>query len=171
MLKGRLAGETTFDFNKLLRMPESLNIECRSRTDLGIACFAVVRVPGAYALVREGLPGCDDASPAEEAPGGEEAGGRRARQAGGREHPGSRQSDWYEWCSENWGTNWNAHNVEVVTDEPTTVAYKFHTAWCAPYPLTTDLRRLRRELDLELAWTAMDEDDTGTYDVLTGRVV
>ena len=46
--------------------------------------------------------------------------------------------NWYDWCTKNWGTKWNAYgqekdwykNVEFNNDE---LILRFQTAWLAPY--------------------------------------
>lgn len=48
------------------------------------------------------------------------------------------------------------------------LTYQFETAWSAPYPLAATLLQLCDELGLTLEWKALDEDETGAYDVLTG---
>lgn len=42
--------------------------------------------------------------------------------------------DWYDWCCDNWGTKWNAFDVEVedIDEENDICWFKFTTAWCAP---------------------------------------
>jgi hypothetical protein len=40
--------------------------------------------------------------------------------------------NWYDWRTANWGTKWNASEVEVVCDEGDMVEYNFATAWGPP---------------------------------------
>lgn len=42
--------------------------------------------------------------------------------------------DWYDWCCDNWGTKWNAFDVEVedIDEENDICWFKFTTAWCPP---------------------------------------
>lgn len=43
---------------------------------------------------------------------------------------------WYEWRSRHWGTKWNARNVErEKNDEENTLTYYFQTAWAEPEPV------------------------------------
>jgi len=42
-------------------------------------------------------------------------------------------SSWYEWSVINWGTKWDAHEVEIVKNNDEELIYKFYTAWCPPY--------------------------------------
>jgi hypothetical protein len=40
---------------------------------------------------------------------------------------------WYKWHTDNWGTKWNAYDVDInVTDQG--VSYNFTTAWSPPLP-------------------------------------
>lgn len=42
---------------------------------------------------------------------------------------------WYDWAIREWGTKWNACNSELVRDEPTSLLWRFETAWSAPEPI------------------------------------
>jgi len=68
---------------------------------------------------------------------------------------------WYEWCCENWGTKWNACEVELDRENKT---LSFDTAWAAPEGIITALAN--KYPDLEWEWTYADEDtgcNTGIY--------
>lgn len=45
---------------------------------------------------------------------------------------------WYDWCWANWGTKWNASNIER-SETKSCLRYGFDTAWDQPVPI---LRRL-----------------------------
>ncbi len=50
---------------------------------------------------------------------------------------------WYNWRVENWGTKWNAYDVDEVgrSDGPyPSVKFKFDTAWAPPLPIIEALR-------------------------------
>lgn len=42
---------------------------------------------------------------------------------------------WYEWRCENWGVKWNTHEPELKTDEQECLEYEFDTAWNEPVPI------------------------------------
>lgn len=58
---------------------------------------------------------------------------------------------WYEWCCENWGTKWNACEVEFGEDY-----LEFETAWSAPFPIIKMLSAKFPELTFRHEWA--DED-------------
>lgn len=44
-------------------------------------------------------------------------------------------SNWYEWNNENWGTKWEANDVDAMRHSETDLTYHFATAWSYPEPL------------------------------------
>lgn len=58
-------------------------------------------------------------------------------------------SSWYQWCPKNWGTKWNAYDV-LVKDNSVT----FDAAWSAPLPVT-DI--LIKKFNLTCTFKAYDE--------------
>ena len=46
-------------------------------------------------------------------------------------------SDWYDWRCTNWGTKWNAYDVEIDWDEEykECIEINFQTAWSPPEPI------------------------------------
>lgn len=47
---------------------------------------------------------------------------------------------WYDWCTDNWGTKWNAEcgSIEEIEDLPDgngTLSFSFQTAWSMPLPI------------------------------------
>jgi len=41
--------------------------------------------------------------------------------------------NWYDWNVENWGTKWDASDVEIERETPDELIYRFTTAWDVPY--------------------------------------
>lgn len=41
-------------------------------------------------------------------------------------------SDWYSWCNANWGTKWDACEVDATQLNPNTLTARFDTAWSPP---------------------------------------
>lgn len=58
---------------------------------------------------------------------------------------------WYDWCIDNWGTKWNAR--EQFCDGN---AISFKTAWSAPFPIINEIARRNPSIKIEHEWA--DED-------------
>ena len=52
------------------------------------------------------------------------------------------ETDWYNWRCTNWGTKWNAYEVEIEWDEEykECIEINFQTAWSPPEGVMTKLR-------------------------------
>ncbi|MCD7896477.1 MAG: hypothetical protein LUG50_07340 [Planctomycetaceae bacterium] len=149
--------DSTFDFNTLIPMPKTLDIESGSRTTLGMEA-AEYRATGAisrgFSCLRNEhqrtwpsltLDQCID----------------RLVELGFcdlnlgevaldniRDHGAA---TWYEWCCNNWGTKWNAYSIETGDDTIT-----FETAWNAPVPVIDKLAALFPSVQITHHWA--DED-------------
>lgn len=149
----------TFDFNLLIPMPKSLDIEESSLVDQGIDIVLLQmrrdHVPGTpkvYLKVWEnrkknnpfgfvfGFYTKPDQEIDEEA---------RKLKEGGRLDEVLKKSkqaiqnildygakSWYDWCYEHWGTKWNACHYRDVPDE---LEVWFETAWGTPEPVLAKL--------------------------------
>ncbi|HKD36266.1 MAG TPA: hypothetical protein VKB78_05680, partial [Pirellulales bacterium] len=42
---------------------------------------------------------------------------------------------WHEWCSDHWGTKWNAYDAGVTNNEDGSLHVNFDTAWSFPFPI------------------------------------
>ena len=74
--------------------------------------------------------------------------------------------EWYEWRVANWGTKWNAGDVEMSESEAQAV-FTFNTAWSPPVPVIEQLAEKYPDLIVSLAY---DEPgmDFGGYTVMRG---
>jgi hypothetical protein len=75
---------------------------------------------------------------------------------------------WYEWNTSNWGTKWNAYDIDEVTELSTSV--QFDTAWSHPFPVIAALSKKFPEEVITV--TFADEDlggNYGHYTVLNGE--
>ncbi len=72
-------------------------------------------------------------------------------------------SQWYDWCSEVWGTKWNVGDEVSVDYFPETDEYKieFDTAWCVPYGIVEEFSKLCS--DEEFLWEYENEDYDGHH--------
>ena len=76
---------------------------------------------------------------------------------------------WYEWCSKNWGTKWNAYDIED-SDLPNSIT--FNTAWRFPYPVIQKLSEIFPDVTIEFVYA--DEDcgsNTGCGEFKAGELV
>lgn len=46
---------------------------------------------------------------------------------------------WYDWAIRNWGTKWNACDPVLIRDEPTSLLWRFETAWSYPDPIFAEI--------------------------------
>jgi hypothetical protein len=165
-------GETRhIDFNKILPMPESLNITSGSTTSNGIAILQYqagddteIRKIMEYAWGKEFdtpedliehmlVKGSANLEEAQKALDNESLYGCR---------------DWYGWSTANWGTKWNAYSTnDTDTDE-----VSFETAWSNPYPVIVALSAKYPEAVFHLRFA--DEDfghNVGEYSLKSGYVI
>lgn len=61
---------------------------------------------------------------------------------------------WYDWCSANWNTKWNAYDNEIEGPD----CIKFSTAWANPEPVIRKLAEMYPEVKIEHWWA---DEDTG----------
>lgn len=135
-----------FDFEKILPMPEELNIDCSSIGDWGMEYILAERVKEDMRTERENeiIEKID----------------KRSDKAGcialGQKYLDNLAkygaTTWYDWHRQNWGTKWNACGPVYDGDGN----YFLDTAWNAPLPV---LRELSRQFpEVEIAFVYADED-------------
>lgn len=61
---------------------------------------------------------------------------------------------WYNWCAENWGTEWNACEAQMWEDN----TLRFSTAWSAPEPVIEHLAMICEKNGVEFNGCSADED-------------
>jgi hypothetical protein len=59
---------------------------------------------------------------------------------------------WYSWNCDNWGTKWDASDVELHDYSPDHKRYTFSTPWSPPIPVLTSLSAQHPNLWIELEW-------------------
>ena len=69
-------------------------------------------------------------------------------------------TDWYNWRCTNWGTKWNAYDIEVDWDEKykECIEINFQTAWSPPEPIYFKLDEIFGER-ISVNWFCRDESD------------
>lgn len=63
------------------------------------------------------------------------------------------KNNWYDWNIENWGTKWNAYNIELGYNSIT-----FDTAWATPMNVIDKLAEMFPHVIIEHEWA---DEDTG----------
>ena len=74
---------------------------------------------------------------------------------------------WYEWCYENWGTKWNAGSNEQENDD----TIIFETAWSNPEPVMLKLSEMYPEAAIEHWWADEDMGSNDGYRIYQGGEV
>ena len=82
-------------------------------------------------------------------------------------------SDWFHWCVANWGTKWDATNVDVNggTGDSNELFYSFDTAWAPPLAWLNRVATLYPELDFQLTYEQECDDLGGVLTYERGRFV
>ena len=169
-------GLHSVDFNKIIPMPPSLDLEASSRTQAGLAAYKdfidVYTLGGT--INTEHLSDIPVASEQrfleartdirrEDFALGKQA-WNNLRQYGA--------ATWYDWCYANWGTKWNAYGYEDVPAPPAENVLTYLTAWDGVPKLVAALSN--RFPDVEFQYEYADEDvgfNVGRMDFLDGETV
>lgn len=151
----------SIDFNKLIPMPEELNIESGSRTEKGLRLYMAF-VKESEALAYQGLvspPEVHDAAVQahlekytkleQDDPETWTLGKRAAENILKHGAP-----TWYEWANKNWGTKWNAYRCQPLG--PGAHTMRFLTAWSGVPKILEALSRKYPDQRITYRWA--DED-------------
>lgn len=155
-----------FDFNTLIPMPESLDIESGSRTDEALILYELYTerplnlfernrffdmerliadrlLEKIGVLTKEKILAWCKAQDFDYLARGEVVYSNYKKYGA---------KTWYDWCIENWGTKWNAYEVKFDG----TCKLTFQTAWAMPEPILKALTA--KYPDADFTWTWADED-------------
>ncbi len=72
-----------------------------------------------------------------------------------------RDQGWYDWNVTNWGTKWDASDVEVTDNEPGLWSVYFQTAWAPPHEALVALSDQHPEVSIRNEWR--EEQGYGAY--------
>jgi len=75
---------------------------------------------------------------------------------------------WYDWNCNNWGTKWDASEVDFTDHGPDYKQYKFSTAWSPPVEVLTALSAQHPNLWIELEWEE-EQGFGGTFTFTDGH--
>lgn len=167
------------DFNKIIPMPESLNIEAGSRTDNAIEIYLTKNKSDNNKIVLECLERANrfhiwrdnltdeeiaqitnrsDFTLSDALKIGEIAINNIINYGA---------KDWYDWCRENWGTKWNACYCQKNRNTIT-----FQTAWSCPQPVLKELsKKFNADLTVEFADEDIGGGNCGSFTVENGEIL
>ena len=152
---------TEFDFNKVVPMPEKLNIPSSSSGDWGMR-YLLLNAKHSI------LWSVDDRSFMERMEKQKEENPDRFNEdiELGKKYLSNISKygykDWYNWACANWNTKWNACEVEWISDN----CVEFETAWSFCFPIVEKLSEMFPTLTIEAEWS--DEDagsNTGSIEI------
>ena len=188
-IKSDELGFGSIDFNKIIPMPESLNIEAGSRTDEALYVCMMALNPAAPDM---GVPKLSSEE-YQKLAGivGRSKGEQFMMLDAQRISRASKYTplsdviamgqvvisnflqygcgDWYGWCNRNWGTKWNAYDVHFDQESQ---SIRFLTAWDMPALVMDKLSRMFPEIKMDLQWA--DEDigrNVGHVVLLAGELI
>lgn len=149
----------SFDFNKLIPMPPSLNIEAGTQTERGLKLYREFAQERAAIIKSELSPARKEAALAEL------DGAWRPRRMqdpmtwklGEQAYSNLQKyghATWYEWCIQNWGTKWNSYQSNPIQDCDNTM--NFLTAWASVPKIMKKLSEKYPDQTITYRWA--DED-------------
>jgi hypothetical protein len=62
---------------------------------------------------------------------------------------GQSKNNWYNWNNREWGTKWDACEVEVAEEADTFIHFTFNTAWSPPTPVFEAIAEQHPEIQME----------------------
>ncbi len=150
--------ETCMDFDKIIPMPEALNVSSGSGSSFALAMmergedFQEYRT---YPWVKEGLPeNATEDELIEYVCKHHDMTREEMEELGHRLLENKRlygAVDWYDWNCLHWGTKWNACEPNLVR-KGNRLLYCFDTAWSPPIPVVSKLASMFPELSFTLRY-------------------
>lgn len=133
---------TLFDFNKIIPMPESLNVTSGSKEDTAIE--AVLRKLGQHRFSGKDYATMSDEDYAKRRKWMSET--EEELQKLGLLYISNKilygATTWYDWCVDNWDTKWNAYQNEQPDEDTIT----FETAWSSPQKVIEKMAQMVAEM-------------------------
>lgn len=148
-------GTGSLDFNKVIPMPASLNIEEGSQTDTGVKLYN--DFVGEYLLFSRQktlttlVPKEIEDAYIENHPEINKYVWNLGKAAFYNQLNYGHRT-WYTWSIENWGTKWNAYGYEGLTLHPENDEIRFKTAWSAPHPIVYALSNMYPNMEIKHQW-------------------
>lgn len=143
--------EILFDFNKVIHMPESLSVLDSSEGERGMR-YLILQSMSDFGKTDDDLKFIADMEKIKESDPERfntmiNLGQKYLLNIAQHGYP-----TWYRWCINNWGTKWNACDIESDGNG----TFEFETAWSFPYPVIEKLSSMYPELEIEFMYA--DED-------------
>lgn len=137
--------DTLFDFNKIVKMPEELNVESSTDGRMGMEYLLYKSNDGfeRYVDTYERVEKIQDERKNQIIELGKKYLSNLAKYG---------YTNWYDWRRANWGTKWNAYYIEMIDD----YTIKFDTAWSGAPDLICVLSTMFPEVEFEYIYA--DED-------------
>ena len=171
-------GIGTVDFDKIIPMPKSLDIESGTRTENGLKAYRQF-----IELYISGKTAEHALESLRSIPAKNEEAFLKQRPEISREEwelgkvawhnlQNYGVATWYDWCIGNWATKWNAYGYEKGVDYSGNDNLCFRTAWSAPHPVLDKLSEMYPEIVMEHRWA--DEDigcNCGQRTRLGGKII
>ena len=167
-IKGK---EKAIEFNKILPMPESLNIESGSRTNEGLKAYKdfidVYTMMGTEKRDLLNIPKEKEEIFLKNRPDIDRETWELGRTAFQNEQQYGAK-DWYEWRLKHWDTKWDSCESQLTEDN----TVEFKTAWSRVMPVIQRLAENFPDVKFEYCWA--DEDigvNVGTAEFENGELV
>lgn len=161
-------GERRFDFNKIIPMPDSLDIEMGSLEEIAIE--AVMRKLSKERFAFPGKNYCTMSDKEFQ----EWLHGRNEEDLAkiGLQYISNKvlygATTWYDWRYQNWGTKWNSYDNALVSED----TIEFNTAWSMPEPIMLKLSEMFPEIRIQHWWADEDVGSNAGYRVYqNGEIV
>ena len=154
-----------FDFNKIVPMPEELNISSCTSGEWGMR-YIILKSDKNYFLLTD-----EDRNFIKQFENRSEEDIKYSLEYGKKYlHNLSKygHKTWYDWCSDpsNWNTKWNSCDSECSRIDDNEVMFTFSTAWSFCHPIVKKLSEMFPALTIEAKWS--DEDagsNTGSIEI------
>ena len=76
---------------------------------------------------------------------------------------GTNDDRWYMWCVNNWGTKWDAGDVDIEYNDAEILELEFDTAWSPPEGIMEKLREKYPELSFQCFYDEPGMEAAGYY--------
>ena len=76
---------------------------------------------------------------------------------------GKNDDRWYHWCIDNWGTKWDAGEVDIEMSDYDSLEITFNTAWSPPEGIVEKLREKYPDLSFQCFYDEPGMEAAGYY--------